>query len=183
MLAEEMETNRAIYHGEIPKPKHEVETAIEAPIDAYIPPEYIYDDMQKIEIYKKVASIQTKAETDDLFDELVDRFGDLPDSVVNLLMIARVKSACRQLGIATVGYKKGDLLLSLDKRFTNRIDGLKLFELCSQQFRDQVKLTNGLEIQICLIGKGKTLEQLFDTLEQFLAKYEEFVFNKEDVLA
>jgi transcription-repair coupling factor (superfamily II helicase) len=175
MLAEEMENSKAIFHGELPKVVEEVETAIEMPIDAYIPPEYIFDDMQKIEIYKKVATIRTIAEADDLVDELIDRFGDMPLAVENLLSIARVKSLCRAFGIETVSYKKGDLILKPDKRQTHRIDGLKLFEMCSKLYKDQVKLINGVDIQICLLGKGKSLEDQVAALEQFLNKYGEVV--------
>ena len=175
MLSEEMENSKAIFHGELPKVIEEVETAIEMPIDAYIPPEYIFDDMQKIEIYKKVATIRTIAEADDLVDELIDRFGDMPLAVENLLSIARVKSLCRTFGIETVSYKKGDLILKPDKRQTHRIDGLKLFEMCSKSYKDQVKLINGIDIQICLLGKGKSMEEQVAGLEQFLMKYGEVV--------
>lgn len=175
MLSEEMENSKAIFHGQSPKVIEEVETAIEMPIDAYIPPEYIFDDMQKIEIYKKVATIRSIAEADDLVDELIDRFGDMPLAVENLLSIARVKSLCRAFGIETVSYKKGDLILKPDKRQTHRIDGLKLFEMCSNLYKDQVKLINGIDIQICLLGKGKSMEEQVAGLEQFLMKYGEVV--------
>jgi transcription-repair coupling factor (superfamily II helicase) len=175
MLAEEMEESKAIFHGQQPKHVQEVETTIEVPIDAYLPSDYIYDDMQKIEIYKKVAAIRTVAESDDVVDELIDRFGDMPDAVENLLLVARVKSLCKQFGIETVSAKKGDLILTPDKNQTYRIDGLKLFELCSKQYKDEIKLLNGVAIQICILGKGKSIEKNLRFLEQFLQKYGEVV--------
>jgi transcription-repair coupling factor (superfamily II helicase) len=171
MLEEEMAHNRAVFHGEQPVVKQDLDVVIEAPIDAYIPPSYIFDDMQKIEIYKKVASVRTLEEANDLFDELVDRFGDLPDAVMNLLNIARVKALCRTSGITQISYKKGDLHMRIAASFNRRIDGLKLFELCSTTFHNQVKLIQGTEIQIAVLGRGKEVEQAFDVAEKFLHEY------------
>ncbi len=56
-------------------------------VDAFIPPFYIKNEVQKIESYKKIASIASLEDYEDMQDELIDRYGDLPKSVENLLEI------------------------------------------------------------------------------------------------
>ena len=69
----------------------EYETSIDLQIDAFIPPDYITNEFQKLDIYKRIAEIESQAEKDDRMDELIDRFGEPPESVMNLLDIALLK--------------------------------------------------------------------------------------------
>ena len=68
------------------------ETAIDLYMDAYIPPTYIKNELQKLNIYKRIATIETDSEYDDMIDELNDRFGEPPKAVINLLNIALLKT-------------------------------------------------------------------------------------------
>ncbi len=69
-----------------------VDTTIDLDIDGYIPKDYIEDEEQKIEIYKKIAVIENLDDYRDLVDELIDRFGDMPVEVENLLDISYIKT-------------------------------------------------------------------------------------------
>ncbi|MEG2841574.1 MAG: transcription-repair coupling factor [Cellulosilyticaceae bacterium] len=80
----------------------EFETTIEIKIDAYIPVKYIPDEVQKLDIYKKIASIQGENDYFDVQEELEDRYGTLPKSVQNLIDIALIKWSANQLGIVVV---------------------------------------------------------------------------------
>ena len=68
------------------------ETAIDLYMDAYIPPSYIKNELQKLNIYKRIAAIENDSEYDDMLDELNDRFGEPPKAVINLLNIALLKT-------------------------------------------------------------------------------------------
>ncbi len=68
------------------------ETSIDIMSDAYIPESYIEDEMQKLEIYKRISFVGTKEAELDMVDELIDRFGEPPDCVLNLIRIARLKN-------------------------------------------------------------------------------------------
>ena len=68
------------------------ETAVECDIDAYIPSSYIKNEYQKLDIYKRISAIETEDEYMDMQDELMDRFGDIPGSVDNLLKIAKLRA-------------------------------------------------------------------------------------------
>jgi transcription-repair coupling factor (superfamily II helicase) len=80
----------------------EINTVIDIKIDAYIPTEYIEDEMHKIEVYKKIASIESREEYDEVKEELIDRFSDIPDSLYNLMDIALLKSFAKKLGVLEI---------------------------------------------------------------------------------
>ncbi|MCR4650982.1 MAG: transcription-repair coupling factor [Lachnospiraceae bacterium] len=91
-------------------------TQIDLDVDAFIPADYIVNEMQKLEIYKRIASIETDAEADDMRGELKDRFGKLPDSADNLLKIALMKAKAAKVYIADIKGGRGEI------RFTMRRD-------------------------------------------------------------
>lgn len=72
-------------------------TVIDLDVDAFIPPEYIVNEVQKLDIYKRIAGIENVKERDDMKDELLDRFGEIPKSVDNLLRIALIRVAAHSL--------------------------------------------------------------------------------------
>ncbi len=77
-------------------------TTIDLDVDAFIPPEYIMNEAQKLDIYKRIAGIENGRERDDMQDELLDRFGAIPKSVENLLRIALVRVAAHRLYLTEV---------------------------------------------------------------------------------
>ncbi|WP_070001080.1 transcription-repair coupling factor [Cellulosilyticum sp. I15G10I2] len=84
------------------KIEEDFETTIEIKIDAYIPSTYIQDEIQKLDIYKKIASIQTEADYFDIQEEIEDRYGTLPYMVQNLLDIALIKALAHDMYINLV---------------------------------------------------------------------------------
>lgn len=83
----------------------EYETSIDLQIDGFIPPDYITNEFQKLDIYKRIAEIETTAEKDDMMDELIDRFGEPPVSVCNLLDIALLKVKAHDSYITSIAQK------------------------------------------------------------------------------
>jgi transcription-repair coupling factor (superfamily II helicase) len=90
--------------------KEDFETAIEIKISAYIPREYIEDEKQKLDIYKKIASIQSQKDYNDIQEEIEDRYGEIPDSVQNLLDIAWIKWEANQLDIILVTHSPNEIM-------------------------------------------------------------------------
>lgn len=72
-------------------------TTVDMDVDAFIPGEYIVNEVQKLDIYKRIAGIENGKERDDMKDELLDRFGTIPESVDNLLRIALIRVAAHKL--------------------------------------------------------------------------------------
>lgn len=81
------------------KNEYSFETNVDLSVDAYIPSTYIKSEYQKLDIYKRIAAIESEEELSDMKDELVDRYGSLSTPAVNLLNIALIKSMAHKIGI------------------------------------------------------------------------------------
>jgi transcription-repair coupling factor (superfamily II helicase) len=85
--------------------EEELETQLDIKVDAYIPDEYIPDEKQKVEMYRRIASIESKEDYYDVEEEVEDRFGDIVLPVRNLLVMAYIKSLCKKLEITSIEQK------------------------------------------------------------------------------
>ncbi len=92
-----------------PKPPH-LETRVDIKVDAYLPENYVRDDRQRMEMYKRIAGLTTEEDRSDILDELLDRFGDVPPVVETLLDIAQLRVQANKLGISQVMYRTGGFL-------------------------------------------------------------------------
>ena len=101
--------NEAVKEAKGIRPEESFDTSIDIEIDAYIPMGYIPNEFQKLDIYKRIAGIGTEDETEEMLEELIDRFGDPPRSVENLLYIAKIKSMAHLVYLTEVA-QKGDVL-------------------------------------------------------------------------
>ncbi len=82
-------------------------TTIDLNVDAYIPGEYIPNEYQKLDVYKRISAIETKEDLEDMRDELLDRFGDIPKKVETLLEVADLKVLAHQADVTAVEQKDG----------------------------------------------------------------------------
>lgn len=80
-------------------------TTVDINIDAYIPDSYIRNEYQKLDVYKRIAAIETEEEMDDMTEELIDRFGDIPKKVQQLLHIAALKGLAHSAYVTAVEQK------------------------------------------------------------------------------
>lgn len=92
------------------------ETAIDIDIDAYIPPRYIASEFQKLDIYKRIASLENEEECDEMLEELIDRFGEPPRSVTNLLAVAQIKALAASVFVTEISQKGDTIKLVLFER-------------------------------------------------------------------
>jgi transcription-repair coupling factor (superfamily II helicase) len=88
----------------------EFETLIDIKLNAYIPDSYIGSEVQKLEMYKKIALISSRDDYFNVLDELTDRFGEPKRAVMNLLDVANVKAMAHKLGVVNVA-QRGDRVL------------------------------------------------------------------------
>lgn len=79
-------------------------------MDGYIPADYIGDNDQKMEAYHHIASIRTEEDFEVVVDELIDRFGDIPPSVYNIILAARLKSLAAEIGFERISEEKGEMV-------------------------------------------------------------------------
>ncbi len=92
------------------------EPTIELNIDAYLTGDYISDAMHKIEIYQRIAAVRQEEHLTELIDELVDRFGEPPVPVTNLLGVARIKNLARRLGVRSISERAGRVEIIFNDR-------------------------------------------------------------------
>ncbi|MBQ8300682.1 MAG: transcription-repair coupling factor, partial [Clostridia bacterium] len=110
------------------------DVAIDISIDAYLPESYIRNHNQRIDIYKKIASIETQDDKFEIEDELIDRFGDIPKPVQNIIEVAALKAPAREVGVYEISqsgdnlqlkfnedYVDANLIMGLDRTFPKRI--------------------------------------------------------------
>lgn len=82
--------------------REDYETVVDIDVDAFVPAEYIRNESQKLDIYKRIAAITTEEELSDMTDELTDRYGDIPKSAMNLMQIAFIKARAHEAYIMEI---------------------------------------------------------------------------------
>jgi transcription-repair coupling factor (superfamily II helicase) len=85
---------------------------VELAVDAYLPVDYIRDEIERVDLYRRASGVHTLVELDDLAEELTERFGEPPEPALNLLVLSRVKLLARELGATAVNYRSGTLSIT-----------------------------------------------------------------------
>ncbi|MDP9478607.1 MAG: hypothetical protein M3R38_23485, partial [Actinomycetota bacterium] len=102
----------ALAKGASPERREERPVIVELTLDAYLPPEYVMDEIERVDLYRRASGTASLAEVDDLAEELADRFGALPEPARNLLGLSRVKLLARGVGATSVTYRSGNLTVT-----------------------------------------------------------------------
>ncbi|EFI41468.1 transcription-repair coupling factor [Peptoniphilus sp. oral taxon 386] len=110
--------------------KEEDDTTIDVKVDSYIPASYIEDENNRIEIYKKIATIESDDDYSDLVDELIDRFSDIPYQVSNLMDISLIRYMAREVGVKSITQKKDEYEFKL-----SYLPNLELINELSDSFK------------------------------------------------
>lgn len=178
MLAQEINVRKKELHGADAVLDEPVNTQLDLGVDAYLPPEYIYDSIQKIEIYKKVAGSATLEDVADLFDELVDRFGDPPKAVLNLLAVARLRVYGKCYGIESMIRRGDEIVVKYEDRRAGEVEKTKLKALESE-FQGRVAVDLGAQqLSARIRTRGLDEDALLALAEQFLIQYKEVLKSK-----
>jgi len=144
----------------------EIEPQIDIRVNAYISSEYIDDDKERINMYKKISSIDTKEDVQEIYDELIDRFGDIPKEVDNLIKIAYIKFLCKRLGILSISQNDSEkvklqfvaqenilliktLLCEKGILYSEGKDGTLIFSLSKDSLDFLVNLLEDLVEKVC----------------------------------
>ncbi|WP_313130345.1 transcription-repair coupling factor [Anaerocolumna sp.] len=114
------------------------DTTVDVDMDAFIPATYIKSELQKLDVYKRIAEIEDEEEFLDMQEELLDRFGDIPTSVNNLLNIALIKSMCHGVYITSMIHKNDQVKLVMYNKAKLRADQ---FPELIKKYQPALKLT------------------------------------------
>ena len=130
------------------------ETSVDADIDAYIPSDYIRSEESKLDIYKRIASIQSGEDLMDMQDELLDRFGEIPKAVDNLLQIAIIKAMAHECYVTDVEITKQTVTLTMYPQA--RLDVERIPELVSS-YRGMLRIRQGKETAFIYEERGRQI--------------------------
>jgi len=148
--------------GEIVNENKE-ETSVELKASAYIPESYIASETLKLQMYKKIASVRTRDDEDEIIDELLDRFGDVPQSTINLIKIAHIRYLAEELSIKEIKQDKNKVVLNFNPE--NPLSGFALMN-ATEKFGPKLFIHGGkLPFVRLTIDEKKNLEETLVLLE------------------
>lgn len=146
--------------------KKEVGCTADITVDAGIPESYVDSSEQRMDLYRRIALIRSSEDADDMMDELLDRYGDPPVSVENLIRVAILRCEAADAGICDIAQKAGFLRFKLTDFDMHRISAL--YQL--RQYQGQVKVEAGTAPCLTLkVQKSDILKQA----SQFVRAYKE----------
>lgn len=93
--------------------REDFNTTVDLDVDAFIPPSYIVNEIQKLDIYKRIAGLENQGECDDMKEELLDRFGEIPSAVQNLFRISMIRILAHRLYMTEIKGKNGEIRFTL----------------------------------------------------------------------
>lgn len=105
--------------------QEEIEPVIDIKYRGYIPENFIESEKLRIELYKKLASVRSQGELNELIEEIIDRFGAIPEPMRNLLEVVRIRILCKEVGIKYFGEKENEIQITFEK---SRVDIIKLIQ-------------------------------------------------------
>ncbi len=124
LLAKAVKRRKAELRGEALPVEPPENTLIDLPLATYIPTDYVPDAQLRLRLYRRMATLDTLAEIDEMAAELADRFGPIPDPVHNLLYQLRMKSLAQMAGVLSVVSEAGQIKIRIAD-----VDGLDRFHL------------------------------------------------------
>ena len=95
----------------------ELETRVDLKTDAFLPAEYVRGEAQRMEMYKRIALLKNRDDREDVIEEMVDRFGEPPQPVMNLIDIAHLRALCGRLGVSRVTHTTGNLIFHIEEKY------------------------------------------------------------------
>ena len=149
-------------------------------MDAYLPSDYIADERQKIEIYKRIREIDSRVNYEELQNELMDRFGEYPDVVAFLLEIGLVKSYLDQAFVQLVEKRQQSVIVRFEKVSQQFFLTQDYFEALSvTNLKARISENKGL-IEVIFDVKNKKDYEILEGLLQFSEKLVEIKNQKKD---
>ena len=144
--------------------EEEKEIQIDLSFSSYIPEEYIENSSQKIEIYQEIALCKTEEDIQNITDEIIDRYGTMPNEVQNLLEIARIKNLAKNANVIKISQKRDGIVFLYDKA---KFD-MALIGHLVEKYNRRVKFSQGIEPYITFTLEQKTELDKLKEIEDFL---------------
>ena len=139
--------------GEVVKPR--IDCTVSLKCDAFIPDSYVPYSSQRMGLYKRMANINTPEDKDDILDELIDRYGNVPKATMNLLNIALVRSAAMRCGVSSIVEDSTEVRI-----YPEEFD-LEVWSTLSDILKNRLRVVMGEKVSVAFrFGKQEDLPAL-----------------------
>ena len=146
------------------------ETVVDCDIDAFIPDGYIKNEYLKLDVYKRISAIETDDEYMDMQDELIDRFGDIPKSVDNLLRVAELKALAHRAYVTEVDINTQEIRIELYPKAKLDVTGIPAL---IAEYKTALRFAQGEKPVLFYQDKGKKhkdCEPMMEKAKELLGK-------------
>lgn len=151
---------------------------IDLGIDAYLPTAYINDERQKIELYKRIRQFESEEDYIELQDEMIDRFGEYPSQVSDLMTVGLIKMYGEQALVETIKVEKNDVLISFSKEGTSALEMPEIFKaLKDVPLKTDFDVREGLTIRLIKANKVAS-SVLLDSILTFVKEAQAIIKSK-----
>ena len=141
----------------------EIDIQIDLNVTSYIPENYIEDPNQKIEIYQNIALCRNEEDIQNIIDEIIDRFGNMPDELENLIEIARIKYLAKDMSITKINSQKTSVVFTFEPNKFN-IDINQIIN----KYKNKIKFSPGIKTMITLEIGSNNERQILNDVKDFL---------------
>ena len=143
--------------------EEDIDVQIDLNVTSYIPDEYISDSAQKIEIYQNIALCKNEEDIQNEIDEIIDRFGNMPPELENLLDIARIKYLAKNFYITKIMSRRTAVVFTFEQsKFSVDVEELV------KQYRNRIKFSPGVKPMITLEIGTTNERQILNDVQEFL---------------
>ncbi|QBO37455.1 transcription-repair coupling factor [Periweissella cryptocerci] len=163
------------------KQTNKTDAEVDLGLEAYLPNEYVNDQAQKIELYKRIRQSETDPQFEEVEDDLLDRFGEYPDQVKNLLRLSRMKVAADHALVEKIKRDGSFIFVTIGKQGVSKIGGPEIFDTVSAgklSSKFVVAEPNKIEIKL-VIQPTMDQEVWLNELELLLAKLQNGIAQPE----
>src|SRR5699024_5832523 len=139
-------------------------------INAYIPESYIEDGKQKIDMYKQIQAISSNEDIEEIQEELIDRFGDYPEEVENLLTVSRLKMLAKNESVESIHEKGKKIEMLITDERSQKVDGATVVELANELGRKILLGREQNKLKITFKSTKETHVRRYDIIADFIKK-------------
>lgn len=143
----------------------DADVQIDINVSSYIPDEFIESSSQKIEIYQNIALCANEDDITNVIDEIIDRYGKLPNEIENLIEVARIKNLAKDLGIIKISEKNDAVIF----KYANGKFNIENVNKLVQKYGYKIKFSQGVEPYITLNIKKNSDKQILNDIKEYLS--------------
>ena len=146
------------------KVDEDISCQIDLNVTSFIPDSFISDQNQKIEIYQDIALCKNEEDISNIIDEIIDRFGNMPNEIENLLEISRIKQLAKEKYLTKIQSKKDSVVFTYD---VDKFDNSKLSDMISK-YGNRIKFSAGLKPMVTLKLEKQGEKGILQEVKEFL---------------